>query len=110
MRYSRHIQAYAENSPADVLGLTTALEQTRHFLLWTGEIAAQLPSKTMAILYRRLLAEATTAAWQDYLLCNALLAALAVIPALLVHQNLWRRQQSPTAAAETPEVATEHHS
>ncbi len=109
MRYSRHIQAYAENSPADVLGLTTALEQTRHFLLWTGEIAAQLPSKTMAILHRRLLAEATTAAWQDYLLCNALLAALAVIPALLVHQNLWRRKQSPTATPEAPEVAAERH-
>jgi hypothetical protein len=53
----------------------------------------QVPTKTMALVHRRLLAEASTAAWQDYLMFNALLAVLAIAPALLVNSRLWKRSQ-----------------
>ena len=59
-------------------------------LAWTGEIAVQIPTKTMALLHQRLLAEASTAAWQDYLLLNAVLALLSILPAGLVSNRLWR--------------------
>ena len=53
----------------------------------------------MALLQDRLLAEASTAAWQDYFLFNALLALLCIFPAL----PCWRRTkyQAPT----TPQTA-----
>jgi hypothetical protein len=53
----------------------------------------------MALLQDRLLAEASTAAWQDYFLFNALLALLTLFPAL----PCWRRTkyQAPT----TPQTA-----
>jgi cytochrome c-type biogenesis protein CcmH/NrfG len=56
----------------------------------------------MALMQDRLLAEASTAAWQDYFWFNALLAILSIFPAL----PCWRRTkyQAPTAlqAAATP--------
>jgi MFS family permease len=90
-RFGRHIQRYAENSPADAPGLTLALRETQNMLIWMGEIATQVPTKTMALVQRQLQAEASTAAWQDYLLFNAFLAILAIVPALLVDNRLQRR-------------------
>ena len=104
-RYTYHIQHYAENTLLDTFGFTAALGGLQQTLRWSGEIAAQLPSQTMALMQDRLLAEASTAAWQDYFLFNAVLALMCLFPAL----PCWRRQkyQPPTA----PEIAAApaHH-
>ena len=101
-RYNYHLQQFAEDTPLDTFGLTTALSNFQHTLQWSGEIAAQIPTQTMALLQDRLLAEASTAAWQEYFLFNALLAILCLFPAL----PWWRRKkyQAPPMpqAAATP--------
>jgi hypothetical protein len=67
-------------------------------LQWSGEIAAQLPTKTMALLRDRLLAEASTAAWQDFFWFNAWVAIICLFPAL----PYWRRKKySGTAVVQT---------
>ena len=104
VRYGRHMQHYMENSPLGAFGLTAAIREVQNLLAWTGELATQIPAQAMAVVHRRLLAEASTAAWQDYLLFNALMALLAIIPALLVSSHLWRRSRS-AAAAEQPVAA-----
>ena len=68
--FGRHFQRYAEESPAGALGLTTALLETQNTLVWMGEIATQVSAKTVALVQRQLQAEASTAAWQDYLIYN----------------------------------------
>jgi hypothetical protein len=53
----------------------------------------------MALLQDRLLAEASTAAWQDYFLVNAMVALVCIFPAL----PCWRRTkyQAPTTPQTT---------
>jgi hypothetical protein len=51
-----------------------------------------------------LLAEAGTAAWQDYLLFNALFALLAIIPTLLVNSRMWRRTRPKAVPSQPTEV------
>ncbi len=104
VRYRRHIQHFAENAPVDAFGLTTAMREVQSALVWSGELATQLSTKTMAFMHRRLLAEASTAAWQDYLLCNVLLALVAILPALLINSRLWRRSQ-PAKLSDQPAEA-----
>jgi hypothetical protein len=59
----------------------------RQTLQWSGEVAAQIPAQTLA--------EASTAAWQDYFLFNAWLAMLCLFPAL----PFWRRTKYHAPAA-----------
>lgn len=106
-RYGRHMQHYAETTPVDAFGLTIAISGMQNFLLWTGEIAVQIPTKAMALLHRRLLAEASTAAWQDYLLLNAFLALLSIPPALLASQHIWQRLRSRAVATARPMMQDE---
>src|SRR5437899_1595371 len=115
-RYTYHLQQFAENTPLDTFGFTAALSGWQQTLQRAGEIAGQIPTQTMAMLQDRLLAEAGTAAWQDYFLFNAVLALLCVFPAL----PCWRRTkyQAPTtlqpaaaaarAAAISNGIATPH--
>jgi MFS transporter, DHA2 family, multidrug resistance protein len=111
-RYNHHIQQYAENTPQDSFGYTTALTVLQQTLQWSGEIASQIPTKTMALMRDRLLAEATTAAWQDLFWFNALVALLCLFPAL----PFWRRTkyQAPTmrqalaASARSPTTSTDN--
>jgi MFS family permease len=98
-RYSRHLQQFAENSPVDSFGFMAALQQFHAVLRWTGEIAVMIPTKSMALVGRLLHTEASTAAWQDYLLFNAFLAFLALFPALGVQYYLWRKARSHVADA-----------
>jgi len=93
-RYTHHLQHFAENTPLDASGLTAALSGWQQTLRWSGEMAAQIPTQAMALLQDRLLAEASTAAWQEYFLFNAVLAILCLFPAL----PCWRRTkyQTPT--------------
>jgi EmrB/QacA subfamily drug resistance transporter len=88
-RYQHYIQQYAENTPLDAPGYTAVFNRVQQTLQWSGEIAAQLPAKTLAVMRDRLLAEASTAAWQDFFVFNAWLAILCLFPAL----PLWRRQK-----------------
>lgn len=100
-RYTHHLQHFAENTPLDAWGFTTALSGLQQTLQWSGEIAAQVPTQTMALMQDRLLAEAGTAAWQDYFWFNALLALISIFPAL----PCWRRtkyQAPPTPQAAPP--------
>jgi hypothetical protein len=99
LRYNRHLQHFAEETPLDAFGLSTALNNWQQTLQWSGEIAAQIPAQTMALLQDRLIAEATTAAWQEYFLFNAFLALLCLFPAL----PCWRRTKYQ--APSTPQTA-----
>jgi hypothetical protein len=73
-------------------------------LQWAGELAAGIPTQTLALMQERLVAEASTAAWQDYFLFNTGLALVGLLPAL----PFWRRQKYAPAAAPppTPRAAT----
>ena len=98
-RYTYHIHQFAENTPLDTFGFATALSGWQQTLQHSGEIAVQIPTQTMALLQDRLLAEASTAAWQDYFLVNALVALVCIFPAL----PCWRRTkyQAPTTPQTT---------
>jgi MFS family permease len=100
LRYNYHLQRFAEETPLDAFGLTTALDNWQQALQWAGEIAAQIPIQAMALLQGRLVAEATTAAWQEYFLLNAFLAILCLFPAL----PFWRRSKYQAPTAPQPEV------
>ncbi len=73
----------------DAQGLTTTISEVQHLLLWTGEIAFQIPTKALSLVHQRLLAEASTAAWHDYFLVNTLIALLCIVPAFLSDRRLW---------------------
>jgi EmrB/QacA subfamily drug resistance transporter len=102
-RYTHHIQRFAENTPLDTVGFTTAMNGFEQTLQWAGEQTTQIPTQTLALMQERLLAEASTAAWQDYLWFNALLAILCLFPAL----PFWKREKyrATTAPKTVPAAA-----
>ncbi len=102
-RYGLHLQEFAESSPADSLGFTTALRDFQQTFTWLGEVAVLVPTKSLALVGRLLHVEASTAAWQDYLLFNGYLALLAILPALLVRSRLRPQADADTPAAEAVE-------
>jgi hypothetical protein len=61
-------------------------------------LAVAIPTQTLALMQEWLVAEASTAAWQDYFLFNTGLALVGLIPAL----PCWRRQKYDPAAAPPP--------
>jgi hypothetical protein len=103
-RYGRHLQLLGENSPADSFGFTGAVRELTNSLVWTGEITALVTVKTMALLGRLFQTEASTAAWQDYILFNGLVVLVALLPALLTEVRFWKSAQAkvniPEADAE----------
>ena len=104
-RYNYHLQQYAEETPLDSFGFTGVLSSLQHTLQWSGEIAALIPTKTMALIRDRLFAEASTAAWQDFFWFNAMVAIFCLFPAL----PFWRRRkyEAPSTlptAADQPRV------
>jgi hypothetical protein len=100
LRYNRRLLQYAEASPVDTFGFTTALGRLEQTLQWAGEHAASIPTQVLAMMQDRVVAEADTAAWQDYFLFNALLAALCLFPAL----PFWRREAYRVPAAPQTEA------
>ena len=92
------VQQYAETTPVDALGYTTALHGVQQTLQWAGELAAAIPTQTLALMQERLVAEASTAAWQDYFLFSTALALVGLLPAL----PCWRRQKYAPAATPPP--------
>jgi hypothetical protein len=104
-RYNHHIQQYAEATPMDSFGFTGTLSDLQHTLQWSGEIAALIPTKSMALIRDRLFAEASTAAWQDFFWFNALVAIFCLFPAL----PFWRRRKYQAPATSQPETVSAHH-
>jgi DHA2 family multidrug resistance protein len=110
-RYFYHVRLYAENNDLTSLGLQNALAAVQQFLQWAGEIPVFLSLQTMALVHQRLLAEATTAAYQDYFFLAALVGMLAMLPALpwvecwrLVRVRL-RRQATGSVSENGPSTA-----
>jgi EmrB/QacA subfamily drug resistance transporter len=86
-RYTHYLDQYAQDTPLDATGYESAMQTITDTLQWSGELASQIPTQTLAVMRDRLFAEASTAAWQDYLLFNAIVALLCIFPAL----PFWRR-------------------
>jgi hypothetical protein len=76
-------------------------------LQWAGETPALLSTQTAALMHQRLLAEATTAAYQDYFIIAALAAVAGMLPALPwekmpgLWRNVWRPATSQPIAVES---------
>jgi MFS family permease len=104
LRYNYHLQHFAEETPLDAFGLNAALDGWQQTLRWSGEIAAQIPAQTTALLQERLLAEASTAAWQEYFLFNAFLAILCLFPAL----PCWKRTKYQAPVMPQAEATPAH--
>jgi hypothetical protein len=105
LRYTHRLLQYAEASPVDTFGFTAALEMFAQTLQWAGEHAASIPTQVLAMMQDRLIAEADAAAWQDYFLFNALLAALCLFPAL----PFWRREAYRVpAVSQSAAVPVQH--
>lgn len=81
-RFFYHVQEYADKHYLHLLGFQEAMSEVRNTLQWAGEIPTLLSTKTWALLHQRLIAEATTAAYQDYFLIAALIGVLATIAAI----------------------------
>jgi EmrB/QacA subfamily drug resistance transporter len=94
-RYNHHLQQYAEDTPRDSFGYTAALDGLQQTLQWAGENAAQVPTQAMALMRDRLMAESSTAAWQDFFWFNGLVALICLFPAL----PFWRRTKYQAPAA-----------
>jgi MFS family permease len=103
-RYNHHIQQIAEHTPLDNPGYTAALAALQKTLQWSGEIVAQIPTKTLALMRDRLLAEASTAAWQDFFWFNAWVAIICLFPAL----PFWRRKKYEAPVTSKTETASAH--
>jgi EmrB/QacA subfamily drug resistance transporter len=86
-RYTHYLAQYAQDTPLDTAGFENAMQTIEQTLQWSGELASQIPAQSMAVMQNRLLAEASTAAWQDYLMFNAVVALACIFPAL----PFWRR-------------------
>ena len=106
-RYFYYVQRYAEENDLNALGLQEALTTVEHLLTWAGDLSVTLAARTSAAVQQRLLAEATTAAYQDYFVLAAAVGALAMLPALpwqawcqRLHRLLW--SQGPAQPASTP--------
>jgi MFS family permease len=100
LRHSYRLLQYAEASPVDTVGFTAALGQFEQTLRWAGEQATQIPTQALGMMQDRLIAEADTAAWQDYFLFNVVLAALCLFPAL----PFWRREKYDDATPPQAEA------
>ena len=107
-RYGRHLQIFAENSPADSFGFMGAVQGFSNSLTWMGEITALVPSKTMALVGRLFRAEAGVAAWQDYILFNGLVVLVALVPALLVKARFRVRAHAAPEPSSTTSAADEN--
>src|SRR6266568_6918442 len=57
VRYHHRVQQYAETTPVDALGYTTALQGVQQTLQWAGELAAAIPTQTLALMQERLVTE-----------------------------------------------------
>jgi MFS family permease len=99
-RYAFHVQRYADQPDALSWSLQHAQTAMHHFLQWAGEAPTSLSVQTVALMHQRLLAEATTAAYQDYFIIAALAAVAGILPALPWEKmpGLWRSIWGPVSS------------
>ncbi len=102
--YFYHIQTYAAENDLNAMGLQAALTMVRNTLHWAGEILALLATKTSALLQQRLLAEATTAAYQENFFVAALVGVISILPAL-PWEKFFHFSTSKSADAVNPETS-----
>jgi MFS family permease len=105
-RYHVYVQRYMAENDLNAWGLQEGLITVSQFLQWNGEPATLLGVKTAALLHRRLLAEATTVAYQDYFFVAALVAVGGLLFALpwetlgdLTHRRVTPARPSPAPVA-----------
>ncbi|MBM3222653.1 MAG: DHA2 family efflux MFS transporter permease subunit [Candidatus Tectomicrobia bacterium] len=102
-RYFVQVQRYAEDNALQRWSLQEAIGTVQQALTSAGEAVSGLAVQSGVLLQQRLLAEATTIAYQDFFLLAALASLLAILPALPV-QETWeaicrrRRQRAPLTA------------
>jgi hypothetical protein len=112
-RYFYHVQRYTDNNDLTAPGVLEALPLMRQVLEGAGESPALLPVQTLGLLHQRLLAEATTTAYQDYFLLSAVMGVLAILPALPWEEGwkgvrrLWGVQQTESTPATEPLSGTQ---
>jgi EmrB/QacA subfamily drug resistance transporter len=104
-RYFYHIQRYAEDNGLTSLGLQEALARVQHLLEWAGELPALRLLQTDTILQQRLLAEATTVAYQDYFFLAALVGVLSMLPALPWIEMFQAMRRLATGGTKAPHQA-----
>jgi DHA2 family multidrug resistance protein len=80
-RYFYHLERYVEDNDLTSIGLQEAQASVQHFLHWAGELPAFLLQQTDTVLQQRLLAEATTIAYQEYFFIAALVGVVSMLPA-----------------------------
>ena len=105
-RYFAHVQHYTDDTDLTAPGVQEALPLLRQGLESAGESPALLPVQTLGLLYQRLLAEATTRAYQDAFLLSAVVGGLAILPALPWAES-WqgvRRRWGGRPTEQTPAV------
>ncbi|MGE3539690.1 MAG: DHA2 family efflux MFS transporter permease subunit [Candidatus Tectimicrobiota bacterium] len=103
-RYFSLLQRFAESHDPSALGLQhDAVTTMQQILGATGAVATDLATQTAVILQQRLVASATTTAYQDFFLLVALTSLLAIVPALPFHAG-WRlfTSQARTRTHRTP--------
>jgi hypothetical protein len=105
-RYAFHMQRYADQPDPLSWSLQEAQTAVHHLLQGAGEMPDLISVKTVALMQQRLLAEATTAAYQDYFIIAALAAVAGMLPALPWEKlpSLWRKVGSPPIS---PPIAVE---
>lgn len=97
-RYFALLQHVAANNDLNALGLQEAFTTVHTTLAVAGETASSLTTQTAMLIQQRLLAEATTTAYQDFFLLAALVSLVAILPALPFHAfwQLLRNHQDAT--------------
>ncbi len=81
-RYLYHAQHYGQQHDIASWGMQDAMANVQQVLQSAGELPALVPAKTSAVLHQRLLAEATTSAYQEYFFLAAVAAVAGTLPAL----------------------------
>jgi hypothetical protein len=99
-RYAFHTQRYADQPDPLSWSMQHAQTGVYDVLQWAGEMPALLSDQTAALMRQRLLAEATTAAYQDYFIISALAAVAGMLPALPWEKlpDLWHKVWRPATS------------
>jgi MFS transporter, DHA2 family, multidrug resistance protein len=103
-RYAFHTQRYADQPDPLSWSMQHAQTGVYDVLRSAGEMPALLSDQTAALMHQRLLAEATTAAYQDYFIISALAAVAGMLPALPWEKlpDLWRKVWRPATSQPIP--------
>jgi MFS family permease len=96
-RYAFHAQRYADQPDPLSWSMQHAQTGVYDILQGAGEVPELISVQTISLMHQRLLAEASTAAYQDYFIVAALAAVAGMLPALPWEKmpSLWRNVWRP---------------